>query len=132
MRRIKLFEAFINVDKIQKVNFILLCWAIKNLIKHNELEAVQPRYHSTDYHYRPFVNTSCFVLRSFTDWFLYNPVVNRLRINCYDVIANYLVAKKIVNFQSMRSQSFPDRDSINKSAHYVIKKMYEDEKNKTI
>ena len=131
MRRIKLFEAFINVDKIQKVNFILLCWAIKNLIKDNELEAVQPKYHSIAYNNNQFDDKICFVLKSSSSWFLYNPVVNRLAINCQLNISIYLVVKKIINPDRILRTS-TSSNIINKSAHYVIKKMYEDEKNKAI
>ena len=36
MKRIKLFEAFNNTEKIDKVNFLTYCWALEKIISsHN-------------------------------------------------------------------------------------------------
>ena len=120
MKRIKLFEAFNSIDKIKKVNFILLCWVIENFIRDNELKSELPEHISHRYETKwgpsQFASIICFNLMSSTGrWFAYNPAREDLDIYCFKFINKYLVDNKIVNFQSMRSQSFPDRDIINKS-----------------
>ncbi len=61
-------------------------------------------------------------------WFAYNPAREDLDIYCFKFINKYLVDNKIVRSYA----NIPTQIMIYVSAQYVIKKMYEDEKNKTI
>ena len=138
MRRIKLFEAFNSIDKIKKVNFILFCWIIESFIKDNELETELPQYISNRFGAKidsQFANIICFNLRKTNRrWFAYNPASEDLYVNCYDVIGHYLVDNKILDTYRDTRSSFCRLPAIiiYLSAKQVIKKMYEDEKNKTI
>jgi hypothetical protein len=131
MKRIKLFEAFNSIDKIKKVNFILFCWIIENFIKDNELETEQPQYISNRFGTKidsQFASIICFNLRSTGRWFAYNPASEDLDVYCFGFINKYLVDNKIVGSY----KDIPPEIIIYLSAKQVIKKMYEDEKNKTI
>jgi len=133
MKRIKLFEAFNSIDKIKKVNFILLCWVIKNFIKDNELKSELPEHISHRYETKwgpsQFASIICFNLMSSTGrWFAYNPAREDLDIYCFKFINKYLVDNKIVCSYA----NIPTQIMIYVSAQYVIKKMYVNEKNKTI
>ena len=108
MKRIKLFEAFSNEDKIVKANHFLLCWCVKEFIKHEKLKSQISAKHYTLYYYSPY--------------FDYNFDHNWLTTYCDDQLNNF-INSFIPSFNPTYTK---------KAAKEVIKKMYEDEKNKTI
>ena len=127
MKRIKLFEAFNNEDKIKRANLILYCWAIDLFIKENDLK---PRM----YKFRPIPDTQqyAFYLEKFRPdhedclyfrYYYYTPEDSQLYIHCMSDLNLYLPMKGIKRLQL---------STIKEAAKQVIKKMYQDEKNKTI
>ena len=127
MRRIKLFEAFNNEDKIKRANLILYCWAIDLFIKENDLK---PRM----YKLRSILDTQqyAFYLEKFRPdhedylyfrYYYYTPEDSQLYIHCMSDLNLYLPMKGIKRLQL---------STIKEAAKQVIKKMYQDEKNKTI
>jgi hypothetical protein len=127
MKRIKLFEAFNNGDKIKRTNLILYCWAIDLFIKENDLK---PRM----YKLRRIPDTQqyAFYLEKFRPdhedylyfrYYYYTSEDSQLYIHCMSDLNLYLPMKGIKILQI---------NTIEEAAKQVIKKMYQDEKNKTI
>ena len=113
MKRIKLFEAFNNGGKIAKVNHLLLCWCVKEFIKHEKLESQISAKHYTLYYYIPY--------------FDYNFDHDWLTTYCDDQLNNF-----ITSFIPSFNPIYKIVKTKNAATKEVIKKMYEDEKNKAI
>ena len=113
MKRIKLFEAFSNEDKIGKANHFLLCWCVKEFIKHEKLESK--------------ISLNHFTLFSFGCYFDYKFRYDDLGIYCSSDLNQFLIEKFIPSSIVTFNQT-----AVRKAVKQVIKKMYEDEKNKTI
>ena len=117
MKRIKLFEAFSNTDKIGKLNHLLICWCLKQFIKDEELESKISRNNFTLFKY------GCY----FDYYFDYNFEYGYLNIYCGSDLILFFIGKIIPSSLVEYNQT-----AIQKAAKQVIKKMYQDEKNKTI
>ncbi len=117
MKRIKLFEAFSNSDKIEKADHLLLCWGVFQFIKDRRL------FHKSQF-------KGIFSLSNeYNDrnYFWYNPALrNDVSINCDPSLRSYLIDKKIYK------SYYPRPDNLQVAVNHVVKKMYEDEKNKAI
>jgi hypothetical protein len=112
MKRIKLFEAFNNGDKIEKLNHLLLCWCVKQFIKDEELESK--------------IIFNRFFLYKYVIYFKYDFEYDEFNI-CDIIHLKYFIKKFIPSSLVGYNQT-----AIQKAAKQVIKKMYEHEKNKTI
>jgi hypothetical protein len=121
MKRIKLFEAFSNTDKIGKVNHLLLCWCVKQFIKDEELESKISRNNFTLY------KTSHGNIVWYGARFNYNFEYEELEIISLGDLNRFFIDKSIPSLLYEYNQT-----SMHKAAKQVIKKMYQDEKNKTI
>jgi hypothetical protein len=113
MKRIKLFEAFSNGDKVEKVNHFLFCWCIKEFIKNEQL--------------RPAIRRNHFTLYDFCSYFDYNFRYDEVDIYCLSYLKQFFIEKFIPSFIVTFNET-----AIQKAAKQIIKKMYQDEKNKTI
>ena len=113
MKRIKLFEAFNSIDKIEKLNHLLLCWCVKQFIKDEKLESK--------------ISHNAFTLFKYGCYFDYNFGYNELNIYCLSDLTLFFIGKRIPSSFVEFNQT-----AMRKAAKQVIKKMYEDEKNKTI
>ena len=118
VKRIKLFEAFSNSDKIEKADHLLLCWGVLQFIKDRRI-------------FSKLHNRSIFSLSNeYDDYFFYNPALgNNVSINCDPSLRFFLIDRKI--YKSLYPRPAKP-DYLQKAVNHVIKKMYEDEKNKAI
>ena len=124
MKRIKLFEAFTNSVVIQKIDHLLLCWCVEEFIK--------------DSCFFPKLKTGTIIGDIFSLYDVYgkdyyftyfrqeSALGNNVSINCDPSLRFFLIDRKI--YKSL----YPRPDNLQKAVNHVIKKMYEDEKNKTI
>ena len=129
MKRIKLFEAFRNVNKIDKVNFMLYYWAIRTWIEENELKThlsfdkYEKKFRFAIYgpplHIEYFSDDEMTIMAGGISLSLYNRRVTRF-------------LSEITTKPFVRSSGLHDPRNIVVLIKKVIKKMYEDEKNKTI
>ncbi len=126
MKRIKLFEAFNNTDKIEEVNVILFRWVIYLFIKENNLKVRMFNLKRI-----PDSQQYAFYLKKFRPdhedylyftYYYYSPENSQLNIHCFSNLYQYFNMKGIKRCEA----------SVRKAAMYVIKKMFEDEKNKAI
>ncbi len=131
MKRIKLFEAFNHANKIEEANIILLCWAIELFIKENELKV---RIYKTG----NIITFSLEKMRAgreadvYFKYYITPTGKATLFIDCPDILLDdrhYFSKKRIIKFSG---QFAPTSPMFYKAAEKIIKKMYEDEKNKTI
>ena len=131
MRRIKLFEAFTNVNKIEKVNFILFDWAVKAFIAEHDLEF---KMFSVPNEYDVFTIRKIIVNPSGQDLAIdyFKCEVNLhgkdfksaiILIRCKLALGKFFVDKNIIS-----TNDVIDYEIVKE----VIKKIYQDEKNKTI
>ena len=133
MKRIKLFEAFSNTDKIDKVNHLLFCWSVREFIKHKNLT---PLLIDTPFGGEKF----CLFEDSLSAtndkshqvfYFCFYPEEEGDDINilCYLSLSDFLDGKKIYK-HFFRGKA--NTKSLQKAVNHVVKKMYEDEKNKAV
>ena len=122
MKRIKLFEAFNGANKIEEANFILLCWAIELFIKENDLKVRMFNPKRTVTQMAISKVDGSFKVFDYFRYCYYSPEDSRLYIFCFSNLYQYFNMKGIKRCEA----------TVRKAAMYVIKKMYEDEKNKTI
>jgi len=147
MRWIQLFEAFNNTDRIEKVNFILLCWAIEAFfiegiengtwacrnVRHNSLkifiiEKVNDSFHNYVRYFISGDNTGkiAYILQSEYEGDSLSAYINEKGINppsnegliSIDAAGNGCT---LFYYHSLSDEM-----------HFVVKKIYQDEKNKTI
>ena len=124
MKRIKLFEAFTNSVVIQKIDHLLLCWCVSKFIK--------------DSCFFPKLKTGTIIGDIFSLYDVYgkdyyftyfrqeSALGNDVRIYCDLSLKDYVIDKKIdIPYYKMP-------DNLQKAVNHVVKKLYEDEKNKTI
>jgi hypothetical protein len=140
MKRIKLFEAFNNGDKIKRTNLILYCWAIDLFIKENDLKPRMYKLREMPSFSKvlrssgriPDTQQYAFYLEKFRPdhedylyfrYYYYTSEDSQLYIHCMSDLNLYLPMKGIKILQI---------NTIKEAAKQVIKKMYQDEKNKTI
>jgi hypothetical protein len=142
MKRIKLFEAFSNSDKIKKVEWILLYWALELFIKENNLQEkhyVNPSGNNklnVYYIYRQAVDTKGKEINGVTiPYFrlITHMGVDKghLSIECWKSIRNFLIKKRVIRNISDRYNDLIHGE-ITDPLTYLIKKIFINEKNKTI
>ena len=124
MKRLKLFEAFSNCNKIEKVNFLLFNWAVKEFIAEEDLKF---KMLSLPNKYDVFFIQK---VKDFSsDYFkcevaLHGEAIKTIiNIYCHFELGQFFVGKHII--------STYDYFVINYIKE-VIKKIYQDEKNKAI
>jgi hypothetical protein len=130
MKRIKLFEAFNNGDKIEKTNYFVLCWAIEGFFRENELQV--------ELYYTPSKGGVKEKIKTFrldedgdkVSYFSYDPNY-RLYIFCFDSLFHYLRKNKVFEGKSYSSMCPLIKNMLNKTIINTIKRKYY-EKNKTI
>ncbi len=131
MRRIKLFEAFNNRNKIEKANFLLFNWAVKEFIAEENLEF---KMLSEPNEYDIFIIRKIIVSPSgqdfATDYFRCEVVIRGksfkspiIHIRCKVALGGFFVGKHIIS-----NDDVIDYEIVKE----VIKKIYQDEKNKAI
>ena len=120
MKRIKLFEAFTNVDKIEVVNVAFFKWIILVYI--------------SDTNFKIGKDKNSFNIEKDDDIvFSYYPnsnFISHINIERFYPLLRKYIAKSAFNLVNMPNPGL--RTIFRKSAHSVIKKLYQDEKNKTI
>jgi len=131
MRRIKLFEAFNNRNKIEKANFLLFNWAVKEFITENDLKfkmLSEPNEYDLFLIRRIIVNPSGQDLA--IDYFKCEVDLHGkdfksaiILIRCKLALGKFFVDKNIIS-----TNDVIDYEIVKE----VIKKIYLDEKNKTI
>ena len=118
MKRIKLFEAFTNTNKIEKANHLLLCWCVEEFIKEQnpkiDLRGACLRLSNSD---------------SFME-FVYCDDYKSLDIWCMPLLKPFLFRKAQLLYESPFSEE--KRIALLRAAKKVIKEIYDNEKNKTI
>ena len=128
MKRIKLFEAFTNINKIEAANITLLRWIIRNYINDADFDIEEDslRTHGVQ---GPSLNIKKNDLRQFSYYPNSNTISNINMAGFYPILSKYKVksAFNLVNIPNPRLRTI-----FSKSAHRVLKKLYQDEKNKTI
>ena len=88
MKRIKLFEAFNNTDKVEKLNLVVFSWAIEKFIQKNDLVIDTTRH--TEFTRLRIVNKNLNNILYFT----YNPDL-RVGIYCATTFLAYLKKMKL-------------------------------------
>ena len=122
MRRIKLFEAFSNTDKIGKANHFLLCWSVKEFIEYEKLESKLFRNYFKLYRgsERVMVNRD-----GYGTYFSYNFENGDFMIYCD--LKPYIEDKEITT-----PRNWTLINPLREAAREVIKKMYQKQKNKAL
>ena len=144
MRYLKLYEAFMSEltyrpgwswenpnpgppdwnyrpdTECESLNFFLLSWTIKSFIKEENLQA-------------KIDSEEMFLYTEIDNYFKYSEWPKndggQLKIFCQEMLFSFMCQKKIIETQNIENQL---KNFIIKCVYVVIKKMYEDEKNKTI
>jgi hypothetical protein len=111
MKRIKLFEAFSNSDKIEAANHLLLCWSVKAFIKQKKLK-FKIRSNGWGTH----VNLTLYYDGCYFDYLILR---DELDIHCGSSLKNFLFSKEIYN-----SYDFARARDLREAAKEVIKKLY--------
>ncbi len=120
MKRIKLFEAFNNGDKVEKLNHLLLCWGVEEFIKMIN-PIVDLRGECLNLVNRNF---DSFILFEYCDDY------KSLNIWCTSELKKFLFSKvKLLDEGHFLEEM---RIALVRASVKVIKKMYQDEKNKAI
>ena len=142
MRWIKLFEAFSNVNKIEKVNFFLLCWAIESFfregIENGTWRCRSVRHGSLNIFNIEKVNDS---FHNYVRYFISGDNTSSDLEYEGDSLSAY-INEKGINPPSNEGLIGIDAagngciyfyyHSLSDEMHFVAKKIYQDEKNKTI
>ena len=125
MKRIKLFEAFNNTDKVEKINLVVLSWAIEKFIQKNDLVTTQ----DTEFNRLRIINKNLNNILYFT----YSPDL-RVGIYCAKELLVYLkkmklaegVKKSPILYQPYDPLYF--NEIVAKVLKQVIKKIFVDDK----
>ena len=121
MKRIKLFEAFNNGYKIKKVNFLVFCWCFESFIKEKIQDGLfEYRKDNPDY----FIVSK--VIDRQYNFLLYYPGIDSVLFSMHDdSYREYFISKKYIIYPFYLSD-YEDE------VLFVLKKLYQDEKNKAI
>lgn len=132
MKRIRLFEAFNNTEKIDKVNFLTYCWVLEKIISsHNsriEFKTAPVLVASPDGISAKIARARGVVIYVHVDdklFFEYNHFTGISKVWNIEKVRRLMI--DYLTQQPIRLSFFSD-----KSLNYVLKKLYLDEKNKTI
>ena len=146
MKRIKLFEAFNNEDKIEKVNFLLFNWAVKEFIAEEDLKfkmlslpnksdvffIQKVKDFPSDYFKCEVALRASWETRSSSSLRSSSPALLRrmasmkttiINIYCHFELRKFFEDKNIISTYDVVDYEIVKR---------VIKKIYQDEKDKTI
>ena len=120
MKRIKLFEAFNDTNKIVKVSFLLFCWCFESFIKEKIKDGsfefitnIPPRFIVSDTESGTRLLIYDFYKNSVTSFNMHNGYYHE-----------YFISKNVHSPYYL----FTYQDEV----LFVLKKLYQDEKNKTI
>ena len=130
MKRIKLFEAFRNVNKIDKVNFMLYYWAIRTWIEENELKT-HLSFDKYEKRFRFAIYGPPLHIEYLSDGGEMTIMSGGISLSLYNRRVTSSLSE-ITTKTFVWSSGMSDARSIVALIKKVIKKMYEDEKNKTI
>ncbi len=128
MKRIKLFEAFTNINKIEAANITLLRWIIRNYINDADFDIEEDSLRTQGVQ-GPSLNVRKYEIRRFSYYPNSNTISNINMAEFYPILSKYKV-KSAFNLVDMSNPRL--RAIFHKSAHRVLKKIYLDEENKTI
>ncbi len=138
MKRIKLFEAFNNTEKIDKLNSIVFSWAIESFIRRNDLVTKKvSSLPNTQVHRFPIVKKKLLIDRKIIkEWlyFTYSPN-HRVEIYCTKELLAYLKKMKLakgVNKRALTPYQHYDslyfNEIVAKISKQAIKKIFFDDK----
>ena len=129
MKRIKLFEAFNNVDKIEKLNHLLLYWTFETFIKEH-IENKQLRlYKSKDLicickNFTDEISNVCYDIKR--DLIIYNWEGESSWWNFYSMLFNFISRRLEIDKETIKMSNLEN------VMIKFFKKIYQDEKNKAI